>query len=294
MAWIREIEEEAAGGQMAELYAELRRQRELLAVAVSQANDCGYRVAHHVEALGRYVRDSNQLAALAAAVPQPFLPEIEQLLVDYAVKLTRSPGEVSRGDVATLRDAGLADEDILLANLVVAYFNFVNRIALGLGVEHSADEVSGYQVWRPGHPWLRRVGRREAIRGKVMPRGGVLRRPLSGATALALAALPFTVLLVAFFVSAALAFAALALAILLVVFLVSAAFAFAALALADHGHVAMGDVSCAEQGAAGLGTCGLAQPQRGRQGDAQQGGSVAIGSGCVHQYLSSGVFMAWY
>lgn len=185
MAWIREIEEAAADGPIAELYAELRRQRgkvsnilkvhslrpqalqhhldlymglmfgpgglsrrqrELLAVAVSQANDCAYCVAHHVEALGRYVRDSNQLAALAAAAQQPFLPEIEQLLVDYAVKLTRAPGEVSRGDVATLRDAGLADEDILLANLVVAYFNFVNRIALGLGVEHSADEVSGYQV----------------------------------------------------------------------------------------------------------------------------------------------------
>jgi hypothetical protein len=40
----------------------------------------------------------------------------------------------------------LADEDILLANLVVAYFNFVNRIALGLGVEHGAEEVSGYKV----------------------------------------------------------------------------------------------------------------------------------------------------
>lgn len=153
MSWIAEVDEAAAEGEIAELYAELReqrgkvsnilkvhslrpqalkhhldlymglmfgagglsrRQRELLAVAVSQANDCAYCVAHHVEALGRYVRDEPQLAAL--------------------------------GHDAALRDVGLADEDILLTNLVVAYFNFVNRIALGLGVEHGADEVSGYKV----------------------------------------------------------------------------------------------------------------------------------------------------
>jgi hypothetical protein len=29
--------------------------------------------------------------------------------------------------------------------LIVAYFNFVNRIALGLGVEFSAAEVAGYK-----------------------------------------------------------------------------------------------------------------------------------------------------
>jgi hypothetical protein len=34
----------------------------------------------------------------------------------------------------------------LLANLIIAYFNFVNRIALGLGVQSSPEEVSGYQV----------------------------------------------------------------------------------------------------------------------------------------------------
>lgn len=185
MTWIREIEEEGAEGQIAELYADLRRQRgkvsnilkvhslrpqalqhhldlymglmfgpgglsrrqrELLAVAVSQANDCAYCIAHHVEALGRYVRDVNQLAALATTVRQPFLLEVERLLVDYAVKLTLTPGEVSQADVAALRNAGLGDDDILLANLVVAYFNFVNRIALGLGVEHSAEEVSGYEA----------------------------------------------------------------------------------------------------------------------------------------------------
>lgn len=185
MSWIREVEEREATGEIAALYEELRekrgkvsnilkahslrpaalqhhldlymgimfgpggisrRQRELLAVAVSQANRCAYCVAHHAAALCRYVRDAGQLAALSEQALQPFLSPVERALVEYAVKLTSMPQEVTETDVAALRDAGLADEDILFANLIVAYFNFVNRIALGLGVEYSEQEVAGYKV----------------------------------------------------------------------------------------------------------------------------------------------------
>lgn len=38
-------------------------------------------------------------------------------------------------DLEPLRAAGLVDEDILDANLTVAYYAYVNRIADGLGVE---------------------------------------------------------------------------------------------------------------------------------------------------------------
>ena len=40
---------------------------------------------------------------------------------------------------------GLSDKDILDLTLIVGYFNFVNRIALGLGVGWSAEELSGYR-----------------------------------------------------------------------------------------------------------------------------------------------------
>lgn len=52
---------------------------------------------------------------------------------------------VTDTDVQSLR-AGFEDEEILHANLIAAYFNFVNRIALGLGVAHSADEITGYKA----------------------------------------------------------------------------------------------------------------------------------------------------
>lgn len=53
---------------------------------------------------------------------------------------------VTDTDVQSLRAAGFEDEEILHANLIAAYFNFVNRIALGLGVAHSADEITGYKA----------------------------------------------------------------------------------------------------------------------------------------------------
>ncbi len=44
-----------------------------------------------------------------------------------------------------LRAEGLSDQDTLDVTLVVATFNFVNRIALSLCVSYSADELSGYR-----------------------------------------------------------------------------------------------------------------------------------------------------
>lgn len=53
----------------------------------------------------------------------------------YAVKLTRIPADVRRQDVQRLREAGLDDRAILDVAQVTAYFNLVNRLADGLGVE---------------------------------------------------------------------------------------------------------------------------------------------------------------
>jgi uncharacterized peroxidase-related enzyme len=56
-------------------------------------------------------------------------------LVDYAIKLTRLPEDMTQEDIAQLRNAGLTDAAIHDAAAIVGYFNFVNRIASGLGVE---------------------------------------------------------------------------------------------------------------------------------------------------------------
>jgi uncharacterized peroxidase-related enzyme len=59
----------------------------------------------------------------------------------FSDKLTLDPRSMSRDDVAALRDAGLDDRAILETVEVTAYFNFVNRLADGLGValEHGDE-----------------------------------------------------------------------------------------------------------------------------------------------------------
>ena len=56
-------------------------------------------------------------------------------MLDFAVKLTRTPGEMSRADADALRDHGLGDRAIHDIVQVVAYFNYINRVADGLGVD---------------------------------------------------------------------------------------------------------------------------------------------------------------
>ena len=65
-----------------------------------------------------------------------------QRLLAFALKLTRTPETVQAGDVDALRDAGLSDAGVHDVAAVTAYFNFVNRIALGLGVE--LESTSGF------------------------------------------------------------------------------------------------------------------------------------------------------
>jgi alkylhydroperoxidase family enzyme len=62
------------------------------------------------------------------------LPARLRAIVDYAVKLTRSPHDIAESDIAGLRSVGLTDRGIHDAAAVTAYFNFVNRTASGLGV----------------------------------------------------------------------------------------------------------------------------------------------------------------
>jgi uncharacterized peroxidase-related enzyme len=63
------------------------------------------------------------------------LTEAERAMCNYAEKLTRTPGAMEEKDVVALRDLGWSDVEIHDACQVVAYFNYVNRIADGLGVD---------------------------------------------------------------------------------------------------------------------------------------------------------------
>jgi uncharacterized peroxidase-related enzyme len=67
-------------------------------------------------------------------------------LCDFACLLTNRPATVSQADVDALREHGLTDAGIHDAIQVVSFFNYINRIADGVGIEDEpewAEEPSG-------------------------------------------------------------------------------------------------------------------------------------------------------
>ena len=63
------------------------------------------------------------------------LSEADKVILDYAVILTVKPSEIKEKIIQELRDNGFDDRGIHDICTIVSYFNFVNRIASGLGVE---------------------------------------------------------------------------------------------------------------------------------------------------------------
>ncbi|MEQ9302244.1 MAG: peroxidase-related enzyme [Cyclobacteriaceae bacterium] len=109
--------------------------REMMAVVVSKANECEYCQVHHLEAVNSYWKDEARSEQLRADYKQADLDEIELAMCHYADVLTQEPGRANDESlIAPLKTHGLSDRAILDATLVIAYFNFVNRIVLSLGV----------------------------------------------------------------------------------------------------------------------------------------------------------------
>lgn len=95
-------------------------------------------MTHHGEALRRLIKDEVLVSQLKADYVQAELKPVDRAILDYAVKLTRMPADVTPADVQALREAGLTDRAVLDVAQVTAYFNFVNRLAEGLGVSLEA------------------------------------------------------------------------------------------------------------------------------------------------------------
>ena len=89
---------------------------------------------HHGAALRALTDEEGLVEALAADWRTAPVSAQTRALLAYAEELSLRPGEVEEADVDALREAGWSDEAIVHACEVVAYFNFVNRTADGLGV----------------------------------------------------------------------------------------------------------------------------------------------------------------
>lgn len=120
-------------------------QREMMAVIVSLTNQCNYCIRHHCEALNFYWKNEERIHQLCKKYEDLDISTADKLLCDYAVLLTKTPQNIlNDAHLLALKNAGMDDRSILDASLVIAYFNFVNRMVIGLGVELESDSGSGY------------------------------------------------------------------------------------------------------------------------------------------------------
>ena len=78
--------------------------------------------------------DEELVAALRRDYTQASLSDQDRTMLNYVAKLTKSPREITAEDLEKLRRVGFDDTAILQINLIASWFNYINRVADGLGV----------------------------------------------------------------------------------------------------------------------------------------------------------------
>jgi uncharacterized peroxidase-related enzyme len=106
-----------------------RAERELIAVAVSAANECLYCTVAHGAALRVLSKNTVIADQVTANHRHADLTPREKALVEFAVMLTREPAKVGSADVDALKAHGLSDADVWDAGAVAAFFNLSTRMA---------------------------------------------------------------------------------------------------------------------------------------------------------------------
>jgi uncharacterized peroxidase-related enzyme len=91
-------------------------------------------VESHAEFLRCVTLDEELAAALRRDYTQAPLSDQDRAMLDYAAKLTRHAWTVTPGDLDRMRAVGFDDRGILQINLIASWFNYINRVADGLGV----------------------------------------------------------------------------------------------------------------------------------------------------------------
>ena len=114
-------------------------EREMIAVAVSSENKCVYCLTAH----GAALRQLTGNPALAETIAQNYraapLDPRQRTMLDFAVKLTRTPQEIVEPDRGALRATGFSDRDIWDISAVAAFYNMSNRMAAAVEMQPNPE-----------------------------------------------------------------------------------------------------------------------------------------------------------
>jgi len=118
---------------------------ECIGVYVSRLNQCEYCDRHHSAGLQRLISDEKHFhnldKALSESSPAEPFSTAEQCALAYVRKLTQIPASVKQQDIMTMQQAGYSDGEVLEINQTAAYYAYVNRAVLGLGIEIAGEQL---------------------------------------------------------------------------------------------------------------------------------------------------------
>jgi uncharacterized peroxidase-related enzyme len=122
--------------------------QETISSYVSMINNCDYSFENHWKNAVFLINDKEKSEEIKLALennkPENYFENKELALLIYAKKLTLNPGKINQKDFQELKKVGLNDGEILEANQIICYFNYVNRSINGLGVTTQGDIVGYY------------------------------------------------------------------------------------------------------------------------------------------------------
>jgi uncharacterized peroxidase-related enzyme len=116
---------------------------ESIGVYVSFLNKCDYCVEHHFEGLKRLLNNDKKSEQFWEAVQKDtlntYFDEKYYLGIEYARIITLEVNKMTKDKIDHLKLLGFSEGEILEINQVTSYFNYVNRMVLGLGVTTEGD-----------------------------------------------------------------------------------------------------------------------------------------------------------
>ena len=109
-------------------------EREMIVVATSGANHCLYCVVAHGAILRIYAKNPQIADQVAVDYRKADITPRQRAMLDFAVKLARTPEALVEADLRTLREAGFSEEDIWDIGGITAFFALSNRMAHLIGM----------------------------------------------------------------------------------------------------------------------------------------------------------------
>jgi uncharacterized peroxidase-related enzyme len=109
-------------------------EREMIAVTVSMVNGCLYCLTSHSATLRVRLGDPVLGDRITFDYRRAGLDERQTAMLDYAVKITKTPVECDEADIRRLLGVGFTIEDVWDIAEITAMFNLTNRVASATGM----------------------------------------------------------------------------------------------------------------------------------------------------------------